>query len=372
VRAFAVFPAARRLQVVDHPAPALRTPTEVEVRVLQVGVCGTDKEICAFQYGTPPAGSDYLVLGHESLGEVVGTGSGVSHLAPGDLVVPMVRRPCPDASCAACRAGRQDFCVSGGFTERGIKAAHGFMAERVVDEERYMVPVPAGLRAVAVLTEPLTIAEKALGQVRDVQDRLPPACRHAPEAGGSRHRAVVLGAGPVGLLGAMALRAAGYEVFVYSRSAPGEGRAAVAAAIGATYVPAETHALGQLAEQVGNVDLVYEAVGASALAFEALKFLGTNGIFVFTGVPGRKAPVRLDTDRIMRRLVLENQVVLGTVNAGREAYEAAIRDLGTFSQRWPEALRAVITGRFPLDQAAAPLTGQVSGIKNVVEVAGPA
>ena len=365
MRAFAVFPSARELRVVDHPAPGAPSPTQAVARVLEVGVCGTDREIGAFQYGTPPAGSDYLVIGHESLARIESVGAEVRTLAPGDLVVPTVRRPCTDPTCAACRAGRQDFCVSGGFTERGIRGAHGYMTERVLEEERYLVPVPAALREVAVLTEPLTIAEKSLAQVRAIAARLPEACRHSPA---SPHRALVLGAGPVGLLGAMALRAAGYQVSVYSRSAPGEKRAAIAQAIGAAFIPAETHGALEATERAGPVDLVYEAVGASGVAFEFMKFLGPNGTFVFTGVPGRKAPVRLDTDRIMRRLVLENQVVLGTVNAGRDHFAAAARDLGVFMSRWPDAVRGLITGRFPLEQALEPLSGRAGGIKSVIAV----
>jgi threonine dehydrogenase-like Zn-dependent dehydrogenase len=179
---------------------------------------------------------------------------------------------------------------------------------------------------------------------------------------------VVLGAGPVGLLGAMALRVAGYRTFVYSRSASDATHGTVMRGIGATLVEAEKHSIESLAEIVGNVDLVYEAVGASTLAFEALKFLGLNGVFVFTGVPGRKAPVRLDTDRVMRHLVLRNQVVLGTVNAGRPSYENAVRHLETFMAHFPEATRALISSRSPLAEAPRLLTTRPAGIKSVVKV----
>src|SRR5262249_35488972 len=189
---------------------------------------------CAFQYGTPPDGESRLVIGHESLGEVVEVGAGVTHVEPGDLVVPMVRRPCPHAHCAACRAGRQDFCFTGDFAERGINGLHGFMTELVVDDAQYMHVVPAALRDVAVLVEPLTIAEKALLQVDDIQERLPWAC--APTPGAPRptpHRAVVLGAGPVGLLGAMALAARGFDTSIYSRERAPNPKARLAEAIGA-------------------------------------------------------------------------------------------------------------------------------------------
>jgi threonine dehydrogenase-like Zn-dependent dehydrogenase len=370
MRAVAVAPARRAVELLDVPPPRLATPTDVRVRMLDVGVCGTDREICAFQYGTPPAGCPHLVLGHESLGEVVEVGAGVSRVRPGDLVVPMVRRPCPHGHCAACRAGRQDFCFTGDFAERGIRGLHGFMTEEVVDDERWLHVVPRALRDVAVLVEPLTIAEKALLQLEQVQQRLPWACPLEP--GRPRqacHRAVVLGAGPVGLLGAMALVAAGFETWIYSRERPPHPKADVAAAIGARWISAQDATPAALAEGIGNVDLVYEATGASAIAFETMQWLGTNGVFVFTGVPGRRGPVAVDTDALMRNLVLRNQVVFGTVNAGHEAFAAAIRDLETFDARWPAALRALVTGRHPVEAYADLLLAPARGIKDVVRFA---
>ena len=131
MKAVAVVPGKRQIQLIDQEPPRLTSPTQVKLRMLEVGVCGTDREICAFQYGTPPAGSEHLVIGHESLGQVVEVGPEVTRLARGDLVVTMVRRPCPHAECVACRAGRQDFCFTGDFSERGIKNLHGFMTETV-------------------------------------------------------------------------------------------------------------------------------------------------------------------------------------------------------------------------------------------------
>ena len=195
MRAVAVQPRAERIELVDVAEPPLVRPSDVRVRILEVGICGTDKEICRFDYGTPPPGEDHLIIGHEALGEVVETGRAVSQLEVGDLVVPMVRRPCQGADCVPCGVGQQDFCASGDFSERGIKEAHGFMAESIVEEERFLQKVPAGLRDVAVLVEPLTIAEKALRQVWDVQERLPWA---APGRKRRPYHALVLGAGPVG------------------------------------------------------------------------------------------------------------------------------------------------------------------------------
>ena len=130
----------------------------------------------------------------------------------------------------------------------------------------------------------------------------------------------------------------------------------------------QLQAFVDLAAQVGNVDVVYEAVGASSLAFEMIQHLGTNGVFIFTGVPGRKGPISVDTDALMRNTVLKNQVVFGTVNASQKSFADAIADLESFQTRWPDAVRSIITHRFPIDQVRDPLSGKVGGIKNVVAV----
>lgn len=356
-------PESRSIDIVEHDEPEPAAATDVRLRMLEVGVCGTDREIAAFEYGDPPPGSDHLVIGHESLAEVLEVGSGVTSLQPGNLVVPMVRRPCPHDFCRPCRSGRQDFCSTGDFRERGIKQQHGYMAELVVDDQDYMNLVPEVLRNVAVLVEPLTIAEKALEQVEHIQRRLP--------WGTENHRAVVLGAGPVGLLGAMALIVAGFDTWVYSRSPTPKDKAGVAEAVGARYISSETHSADELREEVGNIDLVYEAVGASKVGFDVLSVLGTNGVFVFTGVPGRKAPIEVDTDRLMRNLVLRNQVVLGSVNAGKGAFEAAIRHLDEFNRRWPDAIGRLLS-HHPMEAYEELLTGRSGGIKQVIDIASPA
>jgi threonine dehydrogenase-like Zn-dependent dehydrogenase len=177
----------------------------------------------------------------------------------------------------------------------------------------------------------------------------------------------VLGAGPVGLLGAMALVADGYETFVYSRGAAASPRGRLVADLGATYVSADGTDAATLPRIVGAVDVVYEATGVSALSFEVLMGLGTNGVFVFTGVPGGPATSEVDTGLLMRNLVLRNQVVLGSVNASRADFENAIRDLATFRERFPRALDALITGRFPIEAYAEQLLAPPGdAIKNVI------
>ena len=372
MRAIGVIPSKRTVSEIDHLTPSVQSALEVKVRSLEVGICGTDREICTFVYGSPPHGSDYLVLGHESLGEVVSVGAGVKSLKVGDLVVPSVRRPCPHDHCQPCRADLQDFCATGDFIERGIKMTHGFMTEYYVDEEKYLNFVPPNLRDVAVLVEPLTVAEKGLAQVWHVQRRLP--WGSAPGATTSRGRghgmrAVVLGAGPVGILGAMKLVAEGFKTYVYSRSKVPNFKAQVVESFGATYLSSETVSVAELAERVGNIDLVYEAVGVGRISFQVMKALGTNGAFIFTGIPAPKPPVEVEADIIMRNVVLKNQLIVGTVNADRAAFVSAIQDLGIFIERWPSALRSLITGRFKPDAYRELLLGKSTGIKNVISFA---
>src|SRR5947209_4471621 len=368
MKAVAVCPGTKEVKIVEHEAPRRSQPDQIMLRMLDIGICGTDREICSFEYGTPPRGYDYLVIGHESLAEVVEVGSAVSRLKAGDLVVPTVRRPCPHPECRACRSGHQDYCYTGDFTERGIKEAHGYMTEFVVDHERYMNLVPPDLREVAVLAEPLTIAEKALAQVFWLMQHRPPwVDPDIPSAERGRGlSALVLGVGPVGLLGAITLVTAGFQTYVYSRELPPNPRIDLVSAIGASYLSSQTTNIAQLVAQIGNIDLVYEAVGHSHLALEVLKVLGINGIFVLTGVPGLQAFIEADPARLMRDMVLKNQVLLGTVNAGPEAFASALRDLDVFSRRWPAAVRTLIAGRYPPEQAFELILGRPTGIKSVI------
>lgn len=359
MQALAVLPHERKLELIDVPRPSAPAPTEVLLKVREVGLCGTDREISSFEYGEPPAGSRYLVLGHESLAEVVEVGSAVRTLKPGDLVVALVRRPCPHAECLPCRADRSDFCHTGDYTERGIKEAHGFLTEYAVDDERFLVRVPKPLADVAVLIEPLTVIAKAFAQSHAIFDRL-------PYEGGPR-RGLILGAGPIGLLGAMAAIADGLETVVYSRGPENGERADLVRAFGASFVSADTQPLESLADRTGEFKLILEAVGVASVMMAAPRVLKANGVAILTGIPAEGATVEMDVGRMLRDLVLKNQVMFGTVNAARQDYMYAIDQLERFMTLFPQSVRELITERVPLTQAAETLL-HVGGIKSVVQI----
>lgn len=362
MQAVAAFPDEKQMRVIDyHPEPSLTSDTEVKIRILDVGLCGTDRDIAAFDYGNPPPNENYLVIGHESLGQVVQVGSKVTNVKVDDLVVTMVRRQCPHPECLACRRNQQDFCYTGDYKERGIKEYHGFMTEFIVDDEQYLNVVPQDLRDIGVLTEPLTIAEKAVEQLWKVQERLP--WIDLPQ-----HKALVLGAGPVGQLGAMLLKVQGFETYVYSREAAGSEKAKLAESYGAVYLSSADVPLDQLTAKLGRIDVTYEATGASAFAFEVLHQQGINGVFLMTGVPGHKPPSPVDTDRLMRDLVLKNQMLLGSVNASYGNFKSAIKNLQDFHDRWPDSIKALISARYHIDEVPKLLTGEPVGIKNVVSL----
>jgi glucose 1-dehydrogenase len=361
MRAMAVFPERREVRIVELPAPTATRARDVTVRVREVGICGTDREISHFGYGTPPAGSEFLVIGHEAIGEVVAVGPSVRTLERGDLVAITVRRPCDVPDCVACRAGRQDFCVTGQFHERGIKDANGYMTELVVEDERYLVKVPHTLADVAVLIEPLTIAAKAAIEVEVIGRRYP----WEP----TDLRALVLGAGPIGLLGAMMLVSRNLRTVVYSREPESSERAELVRSLGAVYLSSENATLDEVSSRGDHFDVIFEAVGTARVAFAALAALAPNGIYIFSGVPGgRGQPIEMNLDGIMRNLVLRNQVLLGTVNASRAAFDGSIRQLEQFMTLFPDAVRRLITQRVRLEDACE-LLRTPGGIKQVVTMA---
>jgi threonine dehydrogenase-like Zn-dependent dehydrogenase len=262
--------------------------------------------------------------------------------------------------------GRPDFCLSGEYTQRGIKEAHGFLAERFSDDARWLQPVPRELRDVAVLTQPLAIAETAIAELEQVQKRLP--WSSLGETGGAGKRAVVLGAGPVALLGTMALVVRGYKVTIYSHAGRGE-KAEFAESLGAQFITAEEERLDSLVDRTGRIDVMLEATGATPQALAAMEHLGRNGVYLLTGIPGRRGAFTLDAGYLLHGMVQRNQVIISPVHPSGEAFRAAIQDIGLFERRWPGALSRLISSRVSIDEAPEAFRQPPAGLKRIVAVA---
>ena len=338
MKAIAVHPGRPgSIHLADIPEPSLDEIPDgrgVLARMLRVGVDATDREINDGEYGAAPPGSDALVLGHESFARVEAVGSRVTEVQPGNYVVFTVRRP---GDSLYDRIGFQDVSTSETYYERGINLLDGFLTERVVDSADFAVRVPPGLAEIGVLLEPTSVAEKAIRQAYKIQERL---------AVWRPQRAVVLGAGPLGLLATMALRVRGLEVVTYALARKPYRNATLVERTGAHYVSAAETSLKALTRDIGNIDLMIEATGFSPLVFEAMERLGSNGALVLTGIAGgdRQAD-EVHADHILQGFVLGNKVAVGSVNAARMDFEAGVADLAVAESLWPGWCAALLTHR---------------------------
>jgi threonine dehydrogenase-like Zn-dependent dehydrogenase len=303
----------------------------VLVKVLRVGVDGTDKEINAAEYGAAPAGYDFLVTGHESFGRVVEVGANVTELRPGDYVVATVRRP---GSSIYDRIGTYDMTTDDMYYERGINLRHGFLAEYYVDDPEYIVKVPDGLAGVGVLLEPTTVVEKGIAQAYEIQRRL---------RVWRPRRAAVMGAGTIGLLAAMALRLRGLEVTVFGRTPRPYLNSDLIEALDARYLTTADTSIVEGARRHGPFDLIFEATGSSEVVFESMQALGRNGVLVLSSVTGGDRMIQIPADRINLEFVLGNKVMVGTVNANREYFELGVRDMALAEAQYPGWLNRLLT-----------------------------
>jgi glucose 1-dehydrogenase len=312
-----------------------------------------------------PEGRKELVIGHEMLGEVLEVGKEVTRVKPGDYAVFTVRRVC--GACLPCAMNRPDMCRTGDYHERGIKGLDGYQTEIVVDRECYAVLVPPELEPVGVLIEPLSVAEKAIDEAVSLQKaRLPDA--PATPAWLHGRRCLVAGIGPIGLLAALALGLRGAEVYGLDVVASDSARPQWLAGIGGHYVDGREVPADRVDDRVGPMDLILEATGVASLEFNLLDALATNGVYVLTGVPGGNRPLDIQGAELIRRLVLKNQVMVGSVNAARDHFQLAVDDLGRGHLLWGNHLKTLITGRFPFRDYEKALHGHtVDEIKTVVE-----
>jgi len=345
MRAITVLPGkagSAELSDVEEPPPS---DGPVLLEALALGVCGTDREIVRGEYGAAPPGRDRLVLGHESLGRVLEAPAD-SGLAPGDLVVGIVRRPDP-VPCANCAVGEWDMCRNGRYTERGIKELDGYGSERYRLEPAFAVKLDPALDHLGVLVEPASVLAKAWEHVERIGRR----------AHWEPRRALVTGAGPIGLLAALLAAQRGLDVHVLDQVTEGP-KPRLVADLGASY-----HA-GPPAEACTDADVIIECTGVGSLVFDVIRCNAPGGIVCLTGISSGGREVAVDAADVNRRLVLENDVVFGSVNANRRHYEQAAAALARADRCWLERL---VSRRVPLDRWEEVLERRPGDVKVTIE-----
>ncbi len=330
MKAIAVIPGKpNTIHLREVTKPALNSHTNgrgVLVKVLRVGVDGTDKEINAAEYGAAPPGDDFLILGHESFGQVEAVGPNVIELRPGDYVVATVRRP---GSSIYDQIGTDAI-----YYERGINLWHGYLAEYYVDDADFIVKVPQGLKLVGVLLEPTTVVEKGIAQAYEIQRRL---------RVWRPRRAAVCGAGTIGLLATLVLRLRGLDVTTFGLSPKPYLNSDLIEALGARYVSTREVPILEASGKFGPFDIIFEATGFSPVVFESLQALGRNGVLVLSSVTGGDRKIEVPADKINLEFVLGNKVMVGTVNANREYFELGVRDMAHAQAQYAGWLERLLT-----------------------------
>ena len=365
MKAIAVYPGKpNTVHLAELPRPSVAEIPNgrgVVVKVLRVGVDGTDKEINAAEYGAAPEGYDFLVLGHESLGRVESVGPNVTEVKPGDYVVATVRRP---GKSIYDLIGTNDMTTDDTYFERGINLRHGYLTEYYVDDAEFIVKVPGGLKEIGVLLEPTTVVEKGIHQAYEIQRRLRV---WRPK------KAAVMGAGTIGLLATLVLRLRGMQVTTFGRTAKPHLNSDLIEDIGARYITTVDTPIVEAAREFGPFDLIFEATGNSSVVFESMEALGKNGVLVLSSVTGGNHTVQVCADRINLEFVLGNKVMVGTVNANREYFEMGVGDLSQAEAEYPGWLERLLThpvkGLENYQELFETLTTAKGAIKVLCEVA---
>lgn len=320
-------PKRNSVRLVEIPKPAPERG-QVLLKILCVGIDGTDREINEGIYGAPPDSSRFLVLGHEAVARVAEIGDQVEGFSEGELVVPTVRRPCKE-NCLNCRKGEPDMCLTGNYFEHGIYKLHGFASEYALSSADFLVRVPLKLETPAVLLEPLSIVEKAVTQCFKIQERM----MWEPK------RAFVVGAGPLGLLATMILRLRGLEVYTAATRERESLKARIVRRVGGTYVNVRETPIARLKEKF---DIVMEATGRVEVALEALRLLGPNSVLCFLGVYREKRACE-EFGRVLTTMVLGNRLMFGSVSSNRGHFERGIKDMSEIKRRYGNVLDMLIT-----------------------------
>lgn len=320
-------PRKNSVKLVEIPIPTPKK-RELLLKTLCVGIDGTDREINEGIYGIPPNGFDYIVLGHEAIAKVYEVGGKLNIFSEGDLVVPTVRRPCVE-NCINCQVGETDMCSTGNYFEHGIYKLHGFASEYVVSDSNFLVKIPTELADVAVLLEPLSIAEKAIYQSFKIQERM----LWKPK------KALIVGAGGLGLLVTMILRLKGLEVYASATKEKESLKAKIVHSVGGKYINVRETPLETLEEKF---DLVIEATGRVEPALEALKLLDPNGVICLLGIYREKKACQ-EFGKVLTNMVLGNRLILGSVSSNKNHFEMGIKSMLEIRKRYGNVLNRLIT-----------------------------
>src|ERR1700733_8017411 len=318
----------------DQPHPHVCTIADgraVLVRVLQVGVDATDREINEALYGNAPPGGEHLVIGHESFGQVVEIGDKVTEVKPGDYVSCTVRRP---GGSLFDKIGRNDITSEEVYYERGINLCHGYLTETFVDDAEYIVKVPQDLKQLGVLAEPASVCAKAIEQAFLAQQRLQVW---------NPKRAFVMGSGQIGLLATMMLKLRGMEVYTLATKPGPHRKSEIVEAYGATYVSTKQTALADLVKQVGKPDLIFEATGNAERCSRSMGGLAHNGVLMWRSMTGGKHDVTVDAAKINIEWVLGNKLLVSSVNGNRRHFELGLQAMSHGELTYPGVTERILT-----------------------------
>ena len=341
------------LELSERNKPEI-SQNEVLVKVKEVGLDGTDKEIIQGDAGEIPEDKDGLIIGHECLGEVVKTGGNVENFESGDLVVPTVRRP---DDCINCQEGEYDMCLNGNYTERGIKEEDGYLAEYFKEKPKFLVKIPKEIKETAVLLEPTSVAEKAVRTGYSVQDRM----TWKPET------ALVAGSGTLGLLISYLLSLRDLDVNITDVEED-ERKKDILSTLSIRHFDGRDIKLHDIPDELGKqIDIIMEATGDSSVAFHSMFVVGTNGVVVLLSVTGGNENITFCADCLNEGLVLENKSVVGSVNSNKDDFKKGIEDMKKIEEKWPGLMEKLITARHDVSEIDEAIENMGDNIKTIIE-----
>ena len=368
MRGIAAVPNLAEPRFVDAPEPADPGQGHVLCRTLELGVCGTDREILLSRRPLLPPGQPHLILGHECLARIEAVGPGVSGFSNGDLIVPAVRRAAGQTTSAAARhatpPGRVDLAPAGAYTERGIVHEHGFSTPYWHDRPEHLFKVASELAPWAVLAEPFSVVEKGINEALVIQRaRLGDNCWREPPP-----RVLVAGMGPIGFAALAVSLCRGWPTTLYGRDAEGTFRAELARSFGADYLPAHRAKLSERRSDAEQFDLILECTGSEEVLVEASRSLAACGVMAWLGSSRQPQPLELNVGQMIRDGLLRNHLHVGCVNAAPRDFIDALKHLDQLRRSHPAALASLITARVPPDEALSHyVERQPQGIKTVVD-----